>query len=129
MIVARTSALDRIRAYSGTGVEALMFPNLPNGRASIEAISKATRLPLFLLRMPADAVADSAFLAANRVLIRYVEQSQYAMAVKALHDGLKHLKDGGEPTELKPRQASAELLRTVDRTEEFRKWQREYLKD
>lgn len=138
VIVARTSALDelslpdaldRIRAYSGTGVEALMFPNLPNGRASIEAISKATTLPLFLLRMPADAVADAAFLAANRVLIRYVEQSPYAMAVKAIHDGLKHLKDGGAPAELKPRQASAELLRAVDRTEEFGKWQQEYLKD
>ena len=138
VIVARTSAFDelampeapeRIRAYSDTGVEALMFPNLPNGRASIEAISKATRLPLFLLRMPADAVADPAFLAANRVLIRYVEQSPYAMAVKAIHDGLKHLKDGGAPAELKPRQASAELLRAVDRTEEFRKWQQAFLRD
>ena len=79
--------------------------------------------------MPADAVADPAFLAANRVLISYVDQSPYAIAVKAIHDGLKHLKDGGAAAELKPRQASAALLRAVDRTEEFRKWQQEFLRD
>ena len=57
MIVARTSALDeeplpealeRIRAYSETGADALMFPNVPRGRADTEAVSKVTRLPLFV---------------------------------------------------------------------------------
>lgn len=138
MIVARTSALDefplqealeRIRAYSATGVEALMLPNVPNGLADLEAVSKVTHLPLFVLRLPPDAVADPAFLASNKVLIRYLGQAPYAMAVKAIYDSLKHLKEGGAPDDLKARQASAELLRVVDRTDEFKKWQQEFLRD
>lgn len=138
MIVARTSALDelplqdaleRVRAYSDSGAEALMLPNLPNGRADIEAISKVARLPLFVLRLPADAVADPAFLAANKVRIRYLGQSPYAMAVKAIYDSLKHLKQGGAPDDLKARQASGELLRMVDRTDEFKQWQQWFLRD
>jgi oxaloacetate decarboxylase len=138
MIVARTSALDefalpealdRIRAYSDTGVEALMLPNVPNGRADIEAVSKVTRLPLFVLRLPPDAAADTAWLAAHNILIRYVGLAPYAMAVKAIYDGLLHLKEGGTPDGLKDRLASPEILRAVDRTEEFREWQRDYLKD
>lgn len=138
MIVARTSALDelplhealeRIRAYSDAGVEALMLPNVPNGRADIEAVNKVTRLPLFVLRLPPDAVADAAFLASNRILIRYLGQSPYAMAVKAIYDSLSHLKGGGAPDDMKARQASPELLRAVDRTDEFKKWQQEFLRD
>ena len=146
VIVARTSALDelplaealeRIRAYSDTGVDAIMLPNVPSlpnasgassGRATIEAVSRATNLPLFVLRLPAEAVADAAFLAAHRVLIRYSEQSPYAMAVKAIHDGLKHLREGGDAAALKPQQAPAELLRAVDRTSEFKQWQDAFLK-
>ena len=138
MIVARTSALDeeplsealeRIRAYSETGAEALMFPNVPRGRADIEAVSKITRLPLFVLRLPREAEADAAWLTRHNVLIRYVGQAPYAMAVKAIYDGFAHLKEGGAPDALKDRLASPEILRAVDRTEEFRKWQRDYLKD
>ena len=136
VIVARTAALDeldlpkaleRIRAYSDTGVEALMLPNVPHGRADIEAVSRATTLPLFVLRLPLDAVTDAAFLAAHRVRVRYIEQAPYAMAVKAIHDGLQHLKDGGDIADLKSRQAAPALLRKLDRTEEFKQWQASFL--
>jgi len=138
MIVARTSALDeeplpkaleRIRAYSETGAEALMFPNVPHGRADIEAVSKVTRLPLFVLRLPADAAADAAWLKQHNILIRYVGQAPYAMAVKAIYDGFAHLKEGGAPEALKDRLASPDILCAVDRTEEFKAWQQDYLKD
>ena len=49
--------------------------------------------------------------------------------VKAIYDGFAHLKEGGAPDALKDRVASSEMLRAVDRTEEFRQWQRDYLKD
>lgn len=136
VIVARTSALDelpladaveRIRAYSETGAEALMLPNVPRGRADVEAVARATHLPLFILRLPPDVVSDTAFLAASNVRIRFLGQATYAMAVKAIYDSLTHLKEGGVADELKPRQASAELLRAVDRTREFKRWQDEFL--
>ncbi|MSQ22765.1 MAG: isocitrate lyase/PEP mutase family protein [Dehalococcoidia bacterium] len=138
VIVARTSALtelpldealDRIRAYSHTGAEAIMLPGVRRGRADIEAAHQATNLPLCVLGLPLDLVNDSAFLAANRVQIRFLGQPTYGMAVKAIYDSLKHLKDGGAPEKLMDRQASAELLRAVDRTEEFKEWEQEYVRE
>ncbi len=138
VIVARTSALaelpldeaqDRIRAYSQTGAEAIMIPGVRRGRADIEAAHQATHLPLCVLGLPPDALNDPAFLAANGVSIRFLGQPTYGMAVKAIHDSLKHLKDGGAPEELRERQAPPDLLRAVDRTEELMRWEREYIRE
>ena len=136
VIVARTRALEhlsleqalvRISAYHHSGAEALMFPELPNGRSDIEAIRTASNLPLFVLRMPAELAADTKYLRAQGVKIRYLGQSPYTMAVQAIYDGLANLKAGGDPLALKSRQASAQLLREVDRSAEFESWQRQYL--
>jgi hypothetical protein len=61
------------------------------------------------------------------VKIRYLGQSPYTMAVQAIYDGLANLKAGGDPVSLKSRQASIELLREVDRSAEFERWQRQYM--
>ena len=137
VIVARTSALaelplnealDRIRAYSQTGAEAIMLPGVPRGRADIEAVHQATPLPLCVLGAPPDTVDAPGFLAANGVRIRFLGQPIYGTVVKALFDGLKHLKDGGSAADLTDRMASQELLRAVNRTDEFVQWQEEYVK-
>jgi len=52
----------------------------------------------------------------------------YAIAVKAIHDALKRLQEGTVLEDLKELQAPPELLRAVNRTEEFRQWQQEYLR-
>lgn len=138
VIVARTSALselpleeaqDRIRAYSQTGAEAIMLPGLRQGRADVQAAHQATHLPLCVLGLPPDAVQDQAFLVAQGVRIRFLGQPTYGMAVKAIYDSLKHLKDGEAPEELRDRQASAELLRAVDRTQELMEWEQRYVKE
>jgi hypothetical protein len=51
----------------------------------------------------------------------------FAVAVKAIYDSLKHLKDGGALEDLQDRQAPQDLLRTVNRTDEFIQQQREYM--
>ena len=53
----------------------------------------------------------------------------YAVAVQAIHDSLKHLKDGGAMEELGNRQATPELLRQVNRTDEFIALQERYLRE
>jgi carboxyvinyl-carboxyphosphonate phosphorylmutase len=137
LIVARSSAFDelalsdaveRMRSYAKTGVDAIMLPNVPNGRATVQAVRSVTSLPLFLLRLSPEDVADAGWLAANRILLRYLGQLPYGMAVKAIHDALKHLKEGGSPEVMRASQASTDLLRAVDRTEEFRKWQEDFLR-
>lgn len=138
VIVARTSALahlplnetlERIRAYSQTGAEAIMLPGVPRGRADVAAVRQATALPLFVLGVPPDGPEAPGFLAAQGVRVRYLGQGLYACVVKALVEGLRHLKEGGSPAELKERGAPKELLDQVSRTRHFIEWQEKYLKD
>ena len=138
VIVARTAALGncpldealaRIRAYSETGAEALMVVGMPRGRADIEAIHQATTLPLCLLSPPAEARNDTDFLAANGVRILMLGNPTFAVAVKSIHDALKHLQQGGALEDLGESQASPELLRAVNRTDEFMQAQEDYLRD
>jgi carboxyvinyl-carboxyphosphonate phosphorylmutase len=136
VIVARTSALaecpleealERIRAYATTGAEALMLATVPRGRADIAAVHQATSLPLCVLNPPAEARNDAAFLSANGVRILMLGNPTYAVAVQAIYDALKRLKEGTVLEDLRELQAPPELLRAVNRTEELMQWQRDYL--
>ena len=60
--LASEEALERIRAYSKTGVDAIMIPGTAaHVRADIEAIHSVTNLPLCMLRMPEAVAKDEAF--------------------------------------------------------------------
>jgi oxaloacetate decarboxylase len=120
-------ALDRIAAYSATGAEAVMLTGV-SSRQQLEAVRRVTSLPLCVLSPPADARNDPAFLAANGVRILMLGNPIFAVAVKAVYDSLKHLKDGGVLEGLAERQATPDLLRRVNRTDEFLQIQEEYLR-
>jgi len=135
VIVARTSALaecpleealDRIRAYADTGAEALMLVGAHRGQADIEAVRQVTALPLCVLSPPPDVRNDRDFLAAHGVRILMLGNPTFAVAVKAIYDSLKHLRDGGALEVLQDRQAAQDLLRAVNRTDEFKQQQQDY---
>ena len=76
-VVARTTALaqfpldealERIKAYSKTGVDAIRLAGLKT-RDQLEAVHKATPLPLTVLSPPDGMANDREFLAANGVSI------------------------------------------------------------
>ena len=121
-------AVDRLAVYSQTGAEAVMLTGVKS-REQIEAAHRATSLPLCILSPPPEVRNDAAFLAANGVRILMLGNPTFAVAVKAIHDSLKHLKDGGAMEELAERQATPELLRSVNRTDEFMRLQDEYLEN
>ena len=119
-------ALERVRAYSQTGAEALMLTGAQS-REQLEAVHQATSLPLCVLSPPADARNDQAFLNSNmRILM--LGNPTFAVAVKAIHDSLKHLKDGGALEDLAGQQAPPDLLRQVNRTDEFLALQERYVR-
>ena len=120
-------ALERVRAYSQTGAEALMLTGAES-REQLEAVHQATSLPLCVLSPPADARNDQAFLDSN-IRLLMLGNPTYAVAVKAIHDSLKHLKDGGALEELADQQATPELLRRVNRTDELIALQERYVRD
>jgi carboxyvinyl-carboxyphosphonate phosphorylmutase len=136
VIVARTAALayctldealDRMRAYAQTGAEVLRLVGLRT-RAQLEAVHQAIALPLTVLSPPADLRNDVTFLAAHGVKILMLGNPAFGVAVKAVYECLKHLKDGGAIEDLADQQASSTLLRLVDRTEEFVQWQQAFLR-
>ena len=120
-------ALDRIQAYSQTGAEALMLTG-SRSRDQLEAVHRVTTLPICVLSPPADIRNDTAFLAATGVKILMLGNPTFFVTVKAIFDSLEHLKEGGSLEELGDRQATPELLRSVNRTDEFLQWQEQYLR-
>ena len=121
-----TVIVARSAAFGLTGAEALMLTGTQS-REQFEALHRVTSLPICVLSPPADIRNDSAFLAANGVKILMLGNPTFAVTVKAIFDSLKHLKDGGPLEELAERQATSELLRSVNRTDEFVQWQDKYL--
>ena len=121
-------ALERIRAYSRTGAEAVMLTG-STSREQLEAVHGVTSLPLCVLNPPADARNDQGFLDSNGVRILMLGNPTYAVAVRAIYDSLSHLKDGGAMEDLADRQAPPDLLRQVNRTDEFIALQERYLRD
>jgi 2-methylisocitrate lyase-like PEP mutase family enzyme len=97
-------------------------------RKQLEVVHQATALPLSVLSPPADIRNDAAFLAAQGVKILMLGNPAFGVAVKAIYECLKHLKDGGAIEDLADKQASTHLLRLVDRTEEFVRWQQKFLR-
>jgi oxaloacetate decarboxylase len=120
-------ALERIEAYPETGAEAVMLTGVRQ-REQLEAVHQVTPLPLCVLSPPAEVRNDSAFLAANGVRILMLGNPTFAVAVKAIYESLKHLKGGGALENLREWQAPPELLRAVNRTDEFLQLQEEYLR-
>ncbi|MAN94889.1 MAG: oxaloacetate decarboxylase [Chloroflexi bacterium] len=121
-------AVDRLAAYSQTGAEAVMLTGIQS-REQIEAAHGATSLPITILNPPLNTRKDPVFLAANGIRILMLGNPTFAVAVKAIHDSLKHLKEGGAMEDLAENQATPELLRTVNRTDEFIQLQEEYIRE
>ena len=80
------------------------------------------------LSPPPDLLHDRAFLAAHGIRVLMRGHSAFAVAVNALYECFKHVKDGGAVEDLSDQQASADLLRAVNRSDEFLHWQQRYLR-
>jgi len=120
-------ALKRIEAYARAGVDALMIPGIAlKTRPLIEAVHEASALPLCVVGLSQEMAADHDFLAKNRVCVRYFGQPVYGVAVKAIHDCLQHLWEGGALEDLDVLRASPQLLSAITRTDQFVDWDRTY---
>ena len=134
VIVARTSALqystlddavNRAREYSKLGVDALMIVGATE-RREIEAIRSETTLP-FVLGSAGGELTDAPFLEAKGVRIIIRGHQTYFVAMQALYQAMKHIADGGSPSELGSLSASPELRSIVFNNAEYSEFQRDFL--
>ena len=105
-------AIARARAYEATGVDALFFTGIKSS-AELEAIAKATTLPLVLGGAP-EGMSDPASLREQRVRIALQGHAPFAAATQAVYETLKALREGTPPRALRGL-ASAELTSRVTR--------------
>jgi carboxyvinyl-carboxyphosphonate phosphorylmutase len=121
VIAGRTSAVSisgiddtvaRVTAYEAAGVDALFLVGIRT-RDQLEAVSRATRLPLILGGIPADMM-DRSYLAAQRVRICLPGHQPFMAAVRAVEETLRALRDGTPPGKLQ-KLASDELMKRVTR--------------
>jgi carboxyvinyl-carboxyphosphonate phosphorylmutase len=135
VVIGRTGALrgastaeaeKRVRAYQETGIDAIFLAGATK-REEVEAMRRATRLPLMLGGSP-PALADRAFLASQGVRIALQGHHPFYAAAKAVYDTLKYLREGGAPAGLKDRVASEELLNVALRQDEYKRRQAAYLR-
>jgi carboxyvinyl-carboxyphosphonate phosphorylmutase len=135
VVIGRTGALrrggiaeaeKRVRAYQEAGIDAIFLAGASK-REEVEAMHRATRLPLMLGGAP-PALADKSFLASQGVRIALQGHHPFYAAAKAVYDTLKYLREGGAPAGLKDRVASEELLTIAMRQNDYKRWQGDYLK-
>ena len=135
VIIGRTGGLraggiaeaeKRVRAYQDTGVDAIFLVGASK-REEVEAIHRATRLPL-MLGGATPALADRAWLASQGVRIALQGHHPFYAAAKAVYDTLKYLREGGAPAGLKDLVASEELLNVALKQEEYKRRQAAHLR-
>jgi carboxyvinyl-carboxyphosphonate phosphorylmutase len=133
VIIGRSSALqhcpeeamERIEAYAGAGVDALMVL----GATSYEQIARvhhATELPL-IVGYVTPQINDLKKLADCGVRVALRGHFSFYVAVQSLYESIKHLKDGGSPEDLKGKMATEEVMNMVFRTKDYKEWQEKYL--
>ncbi len=132
MLIGRTAALKvediertvaRVRAYAGTGVDAIFLSGLAS-LEQFEAIRAAVSLPIVVGSAPNVKRQD---LAGRGVRLLLQGHQPVAAVVKALQDVYAHLHSGAPPAELKAKIASAEEMASVMKAEQYDAWRRDFL--
>ena len=117
-------AIARAQAYAAAGVDAIFMIGLRE-RAHLEALSAAVDLPLIIGGAAAELV-DLDYLAAQRVRICLQGHQPFAAAVEAIYRTLRALREGTPPSALE-NLASKDLMKSLTRDDDYRRWMDETL--
>jgi carboxyvinyl-carboxyphosphonate phosphorylmutase len=123
-ITGTADTIERVRAYSQTGVDAIFLVGVKD-RAQLDAISAETHLPIMLGGAQGD-LTDRDYLASRKVRIALQGHQPFSASVQAIYSTLKALREGIAPKDLTGI-ASAALLKQVTREAEYDGWTTEFL--
>jgi carboxyvinyl-carboxyphosphonate phosphorylmutase len=119
------SALARAKAYAAEGVDAIFLVGLEK-LEQLEAVHNAVKLPIFIGSAPDSLKREDLAARGGRILLQ--GHQPIAAAVKALQETYAHLFSGGAPAELKPKIVSAQEMDRLVKGEDYKKWQKEFLR-
>ncbi len=118
-------AVARAKTYAATGVDAIFIVGLER-LEQIEAIQQAVPLPIIVGSASASLKREDLAARGARILLQ--GHQPIAAAVKALREVYTHLYAGGAPADLTSRVASPQEMDRLAGGEDFRRWQREFLR-
>jgi carboxyvinyl-carboxyphosphonate phosphorylmutase len=121
----RAGAVARVKAYAATGVDAIFVIGV-EALDQVAAVHEAAGLPVIVGSAPASLKREDLAARGARILLQ--GHQPVAAAVKALQETYAHLYNGGAPADLKLRIASAQDMERLVAGEDYRKWQREFLR-
>jgi oxaloacetate decarboxylase len=133
-IVARTGAVsvtgladavERTRAYSASGADALFFTGIRT-RAELDAVAEVATIPIILGGVEGTEVKDRDYLAARGVRVALQGHQPIMAAAQAVHATLKALREGTPPAELKGLPEGG-LMGRATREAEYKRWTRDFL--
>lgn len=134
VIAGRTAALKvedtertvaRVKAYAATGVDAIFIIGVES-IDQVKAVHDAVKLPVIVGSAPATLKREDLAACGARILLQ--GHQPVAAAVKALHEVYTHLFNGGAPADLKSKIATPQEMERFVNGENYRKWQRDYLR-
>lgn len=134
VIAGRTSALRiegldgtirRAKAYAAAGVDAIFLVGVETIK-QVQAVHDAVKLPIIVGSAPASLKREEFARAGARILLQ--GHQPVAAAVKALREVYEHLHKGGAPAELKSKIASNEEMAKLTRSDDFKQWQKDFLR-
>jgi carboxyvinyl-carboxyphosphonate phosphorylmutase len=134
IIAGRTAALKvedtertvaRAKAYAATGVDAIFIIGV-EALDQVRAVHDAVKLPVIVGSAPASLKREDLAACGARILLQ--GHQPVAAAVKALHETYAHLFNGGAPADLKAKIASAQEMGRLVGGENYKQWQREFLR-
>lgn len=133
-IVARTGAVsvngiadavERTRAYTQTGADALFFTGVRT-RAELDALAEVATIPIILGGIEGTELKDRDYLAARGVRIALQGHQPIMAAAQAVYATLKALREGTPPSEL-PGLPQGGLMGRATREADYKRWTRDFL--
>ena len=134
VILGRTAALKvedtprtvaRAKAYAACGVDAIFVVGVESVE-QVKAVHDAVGLPIMVGSAPASLKREDLAAAGARVLLQ--GHQPVPAAIKALKEVYAHLHKGGAPADLKDKLASAADMEKLVGGEQYKKWQKDYLR-
>jgi carboxyvinyl-carboxyphosphonate phosphorylmutase len=115
----------RVRAYAATGVDAIFVIGVET-LDQVAAVHAAAKLPIIVGSAPASLKREDLAARGARILLQ--GHQPVAAAVKALQETYTHLFNGGAPADLKSRVASVQDMEKLVAGDQYRQWQKDYLR-
>jgi carboxyvinyl-carboxyphosphonate phosphorylmutase len=134
VIAGRTAALkaedtartiERVKAYAACGVDCIFIIGVES-IDQVKAVHEAAKLPVIVGSAPASIKREEFAAAGARILLQ--GHQPVAAAAKALRETYTHLFNGGAASDLKDRIISAKEMDALVGGENYKKWQKDYLR-